>query len=117
MISSVSAAESSAGSAYGSIKAALIHYAKGLAREHAAKKVRINVVSPGSIYFEDGFWGNVKRTQPDFFEQMIKRNSTGRMGTPEEVAAATVFLASPRSSFTTGINMLVDGSITSRVNF
>ena len=54
---------------------------------------------------------------PQFFDQMIKRNPTGRMATPEEVAAAAVFLASPRSSFTTGINMLVDGAISSRVNF
>ena len=36
---------------------------------------------------------------------------------PEEVAAATVFLASPRSAFTTGINMLVDGAISTRVNY
>jgi 3-oxoacyl-[acyl-carrier protein] reductase len=117
MISSVSAAESTSASAYGPIKAALIHYAKGLARENAAAKVRVNVVSPGSIFFEDGFWGSVQRNAPDFFAQMIQRNPTGRMGTPQEVAAAVAFLASPRSSFTTGINMLVDGAITTRVNF
>ena len=39
------------------------------------------------------------------------------MATPEEAAAAAVFLASPRSGFTTGINMLVDGAISYRVNF
>ena len=54
---------------------------------------------------------------PGFFDQMIKRNPTGRMATPEEIAAATVFLASPRSAFTTGINMVVDGAISSRANF
>ncbi len=48
---------------------------------------------------------------------MIKRNPTGRMATPEEIAAATVFLGSPRSAFTTGINMIVDGAITQRVNY
>ena len=48
---------------------------------------------------------------------MIARNPTGRMGTPEEIAAATVFLASPLSAFTTGINMVVDGAITQRANF
>ncbi len=117
MISSVSAATADAGSSYGAIKASLIHYAHGLAREHAAKKIRVNVVSPGTVFFEGGVWGNVKQGAPAFFEQMIKRNPTGRMATPEEVAAATVFLASPRSAFTTGINMLVDGAITNRVNF
>ena len=115
--SSVSAAEASNASSYGAMKAALIHYAKGLARENAAKHIRANVVSPGTVFFEGGVWGNVKAGMPQFFEQMIKRNPTGRMATPEEVAAATVFLASPRSAFTTGINMLVDGAISSRVNF
>ncbi len=44
-------------------------------------------------------------------------NPTGRMGTPQDIANAAVFLASPASSFTTGINMLVDGAISRRVNF
>lgn len=115
--SSVSAAEATAASSYGAMKAAQIHYAKGLARENAAKHIRANVISPGTVFFEGGVWGNVKAGMPQFFDQMIKRNPTGRMATPEEVAAAAVFLASPRSSFTTGINMLVDGAISSRVNF
>jgi len=115
--SSVSAAETDNPNSYGAMKAALIHYAKGVARENAPKKVRCNVVSPGTVFFEGGVWGNVKTGMPGFFEQMIKRNPTGRMATPEEVAAATVFLASPRSAFTTGINMLVDGAISRRANF
>lgn len=115
--SSVSAAEADSPSAYGAIKAALIHFAKGVARENAAKKVRCNVVSPGTVFFDGGVWGNVKANMPGFFDQMIKRNPTGRMATPEEVAAAAVFLASPRSAFTTGINMVVDGGISRRANF
>lgn len=117
IISSVSAAEASNGSAYGAMKAALIHYAKGLAREHAKRRIRCNVVSPGTVLFDGGVWAQVRDGMPGYFDQMIKRNPTGRMATPEEVAAAAVFLASPRSSFTTGINMVVDGAITSRVNF
>jgi 3-oxoacyl-[acyl-carrier protein] reductase len=115
--SSISAAEADSPSSYGAMKAALIHFAKGVARENAPKKVRCNVVSPGTVFFEGGVWGNVKDNMPGFFEQMIKRNPTGRMATPEEVAAATVFLASPRSAFTTGINMVVDGGISRRANF
>jgi 3-oxoacyl-[acyl-carrier protein] reductase len=115
--SSISAAEADNPSAYGAMKAAQIHFAKGIAREMAPKKVRCNVVSPGTVFFEDGVWGHVKRTAPQFFDQMIKRNPTGRMATPEEIAAATVFLGSPRSAFTTGINMVVDGAISRRANF
>lgn len=116
-ISSVSAAETSSGGAYGPMKAALIHYAKGLARQHAAKGIRVNVVSPGTILFEGGVWSGIRDQRPEFFQQMIGRNPTGRMGRPEEIAAAAVFLASPRSSFTTGANLVVDGGITARVNF
>jgi 3-oxoacyl-[acyl-carrier protein] reductase len=115
--SSVSAAEASAPGAYGAIKAALIHFAKGVAREAAPRHLRCNVVSPGTVFFEGGVWGNAKAHAPDFFKMMIGRNPTGRMGTPEEIAAAAVFLASPLSAFTTGINMVVDGGITQRANF
>jgi 3-oxoacyl-[acyl-carrier protein] reductase len=115
--SSVSAAEASAPGAYGAIKAALIHFAKGVAREAAPRHLRCNVVSPGTVLFDGGVWGVTRDRAPDFFKMMIGRNPTGRMGTPEEIAAATVFLASPVSAFTTGINMVVDGGITQRANF
>ena len=115
--SSISAAETDDPNCYGAMKAALIHWAKGVARQSAAKKVRCNVVSPGTVFFEGGVWGNVKQGAPAFFDTMLKRNPTGRMATPEEIAAATVFLASPRSGFTTGSNLVVDGAISRRANF
>ena len=115
--SSISAAETDNPNCYGAMKAAQIHFAKGVARENAPKHIRCNVVSPGTVFFEGGVWGNVKQAAPAFFERMIKNNPTGRMATPEEIAAATVFLASPRSAFTTGINMVVDGAISRRANF
>jgi 3-oxoacyl-[acyl-carrier protein] reductase len=115
--SSVSAAEASAPGAYGAIKAALIHFAKGVAREAAPRHLRCNVVSPGTVLFDGGVWGQVRDHMPDFYKEMLARNPTGRMAKPEEIAAATVFLASPLSAFTTGINMVVDGGITQRANF
>jgi 3-oxoacyl-[acyl-carrier protein] reductase len=117
MIASVSAAETQNAQAYGAIKAAMIHYGKGLARECAKHKVRVNVVSPGTIYFKGGVWHTVEQTAPQFFEATLKRNPMGRMGTPQDVANTAVFLASPVSSFTTGANVIVDGAITSRVNY
>jgi 3-oxoacyl-[acyl-carrier protein] reductase len=117
IISSVSAAETAVANAYGALKAAQIHFAKGLAKEKAAKRVRVNVVSPGTVYFKGGVWHQRELANPELFKTMIARNPTGRMATPQEIADAAVFLASPRSSFTTGINLVVDGAITSRVNF
>jgi 3-oxoacyl-[acyl-carrier protein] reductase len=117
IISSVSAAESDNASSYGPIKAALIHMAKGLARQYAGRRIRTNVVSPGMVYFKGGVWNMVETNSPDFFKQAIARNPTGRAATPQEIANAAVFLASPVSSYTTGVNLLVDGAISRRVNF
>lgn len=117
IIASISAAQADNASSYGPIKAALIHMAKGLAREHAAKGLRVNVVSPGMVFFEGGIWDRVKQNAPDFFEQANSRNPTGRCASPQEVADAAVFLASPVSSYTTGVNLIVDGAVSNRVNF
>ena len=104
-------------SAYGAIKGAIVHYIKGLAKQNAAKKVRANVVSPGMVYFEGGVWHNVEQRAPDYFKMSLARNPMGRMATPQDIANAVVFLASPCSSFTTGINFNVEGAITERVNY
>jgi len=117
IISSVSAAESDRADSYGPIKAALIHLAKGMARQYAKKGVRVNVVSPGTVYFKGGVWNWIEENQPEVFKGAMERNPTGRMASPQDIANATVFLASPASSFTTGVNLLVDGAISRRVNF
>lgn len=102
---------------YGVFKAALIHYGKTLALKHASDGIRVNTVSPGNVYFEDGLWGKIEREQPGIFAQFIAANPTGRMGSPAEIASATVFLASPVSSFTTGANFLIDGGLSKGVQF
>ncbi|UFW52372.1 MULTISPECIES: SDR family NAD(P)-dependent oxidoreductase [Bradyrhizobium] len=117
IISSIAAAQADAASSYGPIKAALIHMAKGLARQYAKKKIRINVVSPGTVYFKGGVWNTIEQNMPDRYNDAMKRNPTGRMATPQEIASAAVFLASPVSAFTTGSNLVVDGAISNRVNF
>jgi 3-oxoacyl-[acyl-carrier protein] reductase len=104
-------------SAYGSVKVAILPYIKSLARNLAPKKVRANVVSPGTIYFKGGVWNVIEQNMPDRYRQALDRNPMGRMGIPEEVANAVVFLASPRASFITGTNLICDGCITQRVQF
>jgi 3-oxoacyl-[acyl-carrier protein] reductase len=102
---------------YASVKAALVPYVKALARNLAAKGVRANMVSPGNVYFTGGVWNTVEQNSPEVFETMVSRNPMGRMGTPQEVADAVVFLASPRASFITGTNLIIDGALTQRVQF
>lgn len=103
--------------AYGSVKVAILPYIKSLALNLAPKKVRANVVSPGTVYFKGGVWNLIEQNMPDRYRQALGRNPMGRMGTPEEVANAVVFLASPRASFITGTNLICDGCITQRVQF
>ena len=102
---------------YASAKAALIPYVKALARNLAAKNIRANMVSPGNVYFKGGVWSVVEENSPALFQTMLSRNPMGRMGRPEEVANAVVFLASPRASFITGTNLIIDGALTQRVQF
>jgi 3-oxoacyl-[acyl-carrier protein] reductase len=103
--------------AYGGFKAALIHYAHGLAYKLAPKKIRVNSVSPGNIYFKGGIWEYVENNMPDLFKSALALNPTGRMGTPEEIGKGIVFLASPASSFTMGTNLVIDGALTKGVQF
>ena len=117
-VSSAAGVESFGGArAYNSVKAALINYTSNLANALAGQGIRANCVSPGTIYFEGGVWGERQRQEPERFAAVLARNPLGRMGTPEEVADAVAFLASPLSGFTTGANLIVDGGFTQRVQY
>ena len=102
---------------YGALKAALVNYASGLAHALAKQKIRVNVVSPGPVYFEGGAWAMIEKAMPAFYEATLKACPQGRMGTPEEVARAVAFLASPAASLITGVNLVTDGGFTKRVDF
>lgn len=115
IVSTVSAREPMSTGAYGTLKAALNHYGRALAVSLAPEGIRVNVISPGTIYVEDGFWGRMEREDPETYEQAFAANPMGRMGEPEEVARSIAFLASPASSFTSGTNLLIDGALTRSV--
>jgi 3-oxoacyl-[acyl-carrier protein] reductase len=103
--------------AYGALKAALISYGAQLSKDVAKDKVRVNIVSPGPIYFEGGPWDFIRKGMPAAYDDAIEKCVIGRLGTPEEVAAAVVFLASPVSGFTVGQNLHVDGGYMQHVAF
>ena len=116
IVSSVSGFEIDfAAGSYGAIKAALIHYAKGLSSQLVTKGIRVNAVSPGNTYFDGGIWQNIETGAPDLFKSTLEANRSGRFGTPQEVAAGVVFISSPAASRISGTNLIIDGALTRAV--
>ncbi len=117
VVGTVASIEVSGVSPYAAVKAALLAYVKGLANSLAPKGVRANTVSPGSVYFKGGVWEMTEKNMPEIYEATLKRHKMGRMASPEDVANAVVFLASPKAAFITGTNVIVDGAFTNRVQY
>jgi len=95
--------------AYGAVKAALIHHTKTQAASLGAKGIRVNCVAPGAIEFPGGVWDQRKRDNPALYQRTIGSIKAGRLGRPEEVANAVLFLASPLAVWITGQTIAVDG--------
>ncbi len=102
---------------YGAMKAALTSYAAQMATKLGPEGVRVNCVSPGPIYHENGFWQMVEKAQPEYFKRAQSVSVFNRLGTAQEVANAVVFLASPAASNITAANLRVDGAAIKTVNF
>jgi 3-oxoacyl-[acyl-carrier protein] reductase len=109
-------AAGSAGS-YGPVKAAIVHFIKGLAKQCAPNGIRANVVSPGMVFFEGGVWDRIKANKPEVYKSQLARNPMGRMGDPQDIANAVTFLASPKAEFISGTHLVVDGAMTDRVHY
>ena len=117
-LSSIAAQEEFAGPAsFGPMKAAMVAIANNYAQALAGKGIRINVVSPGPVFFEGGNWDTIKSAREDFYNMIVEKIPMKRMGDPREIANAVVFLASSAASLITGANVVIDGGYTKRIKF
>ncbi|HEU4617181.1 MAG TPA: 3-oxoacyl-ACP reductase FabG [Gammaproteobacteria bacterium] len=91
---------------YAAAKAGIIGFSKSLARELASRNVTVNVVAPGFI--ETDMTRSLDEQQVDALRSQIP---SGRLGTPEDIAAAVVFLASDAGSYITGETLNVNGGL------
>ncbi len=106
-LSSISALTGAGGQCnYAATKGGIISFTKSLAREVGPLGIRVNAVAPGLIQTE-----MIAGMKPDQVKKVISGGSMGRLGTPEEVAEAVAFLASPRASYINGHCLVVDGGI------
>jgi 2-keto-3-deoxy-L-fuconate dehydrogenase len=96
--------------AYCASKGAVIALTRALAVDHVGDKVRVNCICPGTV---DSPW--VRRLVADAgedLEGLVARQPLGRLGTPEEIAAAVLYVASDAAAFMTGTALVIDGGLT-----
>lgn len=93
---------------YGAAKAGLLQLTRYSAAELGPQGVRVNAISPGP------FPSTAARSDHAFAGELAKRTMLHRLGEPEDIATALLFLASPNSRFVTGANIVVDGGWTAR---
>ena len=95
---------------YSAAKAGLIGMSRSMATRYGRKGIRINVICPGSIATDA--WNLMLERDPGLHERLVGLYPIGRLGNPEDIAGAALYLAGPDAGFTTGSVMVVDGGIT-----
>ena len=97
-------------SAYVTSKAGIAHFTQALALELGPLGITVNALGPTVIVTDLN--RELIRTQPQLYDALLKRTPLGRLGQPEDIAGALVFLASPAAAFITGQTLYVDGGYT-----
>ncbi len=109
-VATVNALTAVAEPAYSAAKAGLLQLTRQLATEYGPRGVRANAVVPGSI--RTPIWDQRLQERPGLLDGLVKWYPVGRVGRPEEVAAAILFLASDEAGFINGASLVVDGGLT-----
>jgi meso-butanediol dehydrogenase/(S,S)-butanediol dehydrogenase/diacetyl reductase len=108
-IASVNALSALGNEAYSAAKAGVINLTQGIAVRYGPHGVRCNAVAPGTI--RTPVWQERVKRDPRVFERLVKWYPLGRVGEPDDVANAVMFLASEEASWITGTVLSVDGGL------
>jgi NAD(P)-dependent dehydrogenase (short-subunit alcohol dehydrogenase family) len=112
-ISSVTGREADfASGPYGTAKTAIVGYIQGLAFHLAGQNIRANTVSPGNTFFPGGVWDSIKQNDRELYDSALALNPRGGLGWGGVLGLGVVLVASPRASFISGTNLVVDGALT-----
>jgi meso-butanediol dehydrogenase/(S,S)-butanediol dehydrogenase/diacetyl reductase len=98
--------------AYSAAKAGLLNLTQAIAVEYGPRGVRANMVSPGTIRTSARSWVKRQERDPQIFEKLARWYPVGRVGRPDDIAAAVAYLGSDDASFVNGANLVVDGGLT-----
>jgi NAD(P)-dependent dehydrogenase (short-subunit alcohol dehydrogenase family) len=109
-ISSVNALGYYGNEAYSAAKAGLLNLTRSLAVRYGPCGIRVNAIAPGTL--RTPAWEQRRETNPDVFERLTRWYPLGRVGEPEDVAGAAMFLASDEAAWITGTVLPVDGGLT-----
>jgi len=102
---------------YNALKAAVIAYSAALSQTLAAEGVRVNCITPGPVWTDDGPWPQIKQGAPEFFDSIVAQLPLGKMTSGEDMARAIAFAVSPACMTMTGANIVIDSGLTKRVQF
>jgi NAD(P)-dependent dehydrogenase (short-subunit alcohol dehydrogenase family) len=108
-ISSVNGLTALSEEAYSAAKAGVINLTRNLAVKYGRYQVRANAICPGTV--RTPIWGPILEKDPRIFEKLIKWYPLGRVGEPEDIAKAALFLASDEAAWITGATLTVDGGL------
>lgn len=97
--------------AYSAAKAGMINLTQSISARYGSKGIRANVIAPGSI--RTPIWDERVEKEPHVFETLVKWYPLGRIGEPQDVAAAALFLASDDAAWISGAILRVDGGLMS----
>jgi NAD(P)-dependent dehydrogenase (short-subunit alcohol dehydrogenase family) len=98
--------------AYSAAKAGLLNFTQAIAVEYGPRGVRANMVSPGTIRTATRSWTKRQERDPQIFERLARWYPVGRVGRPDDIAAAVAYLGSDEAGFVNGANLVVDGGLT-----